>query len=418
MIWPRQLRPALNIVSIQARQVGHSSFAAIRYEANAIASGTGRATRKAVSSLSSVVRDFSAYVQTRSAATPPEIAAAFPAVQVAGESPTEAATPNSPPAISPGLSLTKALGLKVNRIVIDAGHGGDDSGSIGAAGATEKMLTLDVAQRLGRLFQSRMPQMEVIYTRSDDSFLPPEQRTALANERGADLFLSIHANSSQNSGASGIETYYLSLDDATGPLEIAARENAMAQSALHELPEMLKKIASSDKIAESREFAANIEEALEKSTGRPGRGVRKAPFIVLVGANMPAVLTEISFLSNTEDEQWLADPDHREQIAEGLFQGVKLYLKRMNQPSKIAENHDHPAAAENDAPLPDRKRLDCSAAAGVTVPLARLCATPAELFAKQIATPGLHNHSANDFTASRRLGINPTEPGQLFPLGR
>jgi N-acetylmuramoyl-L-alanine amidase len=227
-------------------------------------------------------------------------------------------------------SLTRALGLKINRIVIDAGHGGPDTGSTGATGLMEKELSLDLVHRLGNLIQKHLPATEVIYTRNDDSFVPLERRTALANEVGGDLFLSIHANSSDNRDARGVETYYLSLSDATAPMEVAARENALFQGSTHELPELLKKINDNEKITESRDLAMDIQESLEKRIGNYDRGVRKAPFIVLIGANMPAVLAEVSFLSNTQDEQWLMKAENRERVAEGLYDGIKNYFYSTN----------------------------------------------------------------------------------------
>jgi N-acetylmuramoyl-L-alanine amidase len=227
-------------------------------------------------------------------------------------------------------SLTRALGLKTNRIVIDAGHGGPDTGSTGANGLMEKELSLELVHRLGDLLQKRLPGTEVIYTRDDDSFIPLERRAEIANQVGCDLFLSIHANSSDNRSASGVETYYLSLSDATDPMEVAARENAMSQGSMHELPELLKKITDDEKIAESRDLATDIQESMEKHIGKHSRGVRKAPFIVLVGVNMPAVLAEVSFLSNPQDEQWLMKSENRERVAEGLYDGIKSYLQSTN----------------------------------------------------------------------------------------
>jgi N-acetylmuramoyl-L-alanine amidase len=232
-------------------------------------------------------------------------------------------------------TLTRTLGLKISRIVIDPGHGGHDTGTIGPTGLMEKDLCLDVALRLGKIIQQRLPGAEVVYTRSDDTFIPLEERTRVANESKADLFISIHANSSHDHAARGIETYYLNLKGSPDAMEVAARENATAQESIHDLEDIVKKIARSEKIDESREFAADIQESLARRIQKlnktvKDRGVRKAPFVVLVGADMPSILTEISFLSNPADEQLLKKPEHRQRVAEGLYQGMANYLQSLN----------------------------------------------------------------------------------------
>jgi N-acetylmuramoyl-L-alanine amidase len=232
-------------------------------------------------------------------------------------------------------TLTRTLGLKIGRIVIDPGHGGHDTGTIGPSGLMEKDLCLDVALRLGKIIQQRLPGADVVYTRSDDTFVPLEDRTNIANEAKADLFISIHANSSQDHAARGIETYYLNLKGTAEAMEVAERENATAQEGVHDLQDLVKKIARTEKIDESREFAEDIQDSLSKriqASGRPmkNRGVRKAPFVVLIGADMPSILTEISFLSNPADEKLLKKPEQRQKVAEGLYQGVASYLQSMN----------------------------------------------------------------------------------------
>ncbi|HMF53687.1 MAG TPA: N-acetylmuramoyl-L-alanine amidase [Edaphobacter sp.] len=226
-------------------------------------------------------------------------------------------------------SLVRALGLKIGRIVIDAGHGGHDSGTIGVDGLEEKDVVLDVALRLGKLLHERLGS-EIIYTRSDDTFIPLETRTAIANKAQADLFLSIHANSSSDSSARGVETYYLNFTSQPDALEVAARENAVSDQSIHQLSDLVKKIALKDKIDESREFASNVEEnlyaGLERgNTGLKNRGVKKAPFVVLIGANMPSILTEISFVTNPKDADQLRQPEYRQRVAESLYKGVAKY---------------------------------------------------------------------------------------------
>ena len=227
-------------------------------------------------------------------------------------------------------TLTRALGLKIARIVIDPGHGGHDTGTIGPTGLKEKDVVLDVGLRLKKLLESKTG-AEVIMTRSDDTFIPLEERTAIANEKGADLFISIHANASRDKRARGIETYYLNFTSNPEALEVAARENATTQESVHQLQDLIKKIALTEKIQESQDFAVQVQREvytrLRKLTGeQKDRGTKKAPFVVLIGANMPSVLAEISFLTNPRDERLLKKPDHREEIAKALHRGISSYV--------------------------------------------------------------------------------------------
>ena len=226
-------------------------------------------------------------------------------------------------------SLVRALGLKIGRIVIDAGHGGHDTGTIGADGILEKDVVLDVALRVVQLLHDRLG-AEIIYTRSDDTFIPLETRTAIANKAQADLFLSIHANSSPDASARGVETYYLNFTSSPDALETAARENAVSDQSIHQLSDLVKKIALKDKIEESREFASDVESSLygglqKGNAGLKDRGVKKAPFVVLIGANMPSILAEISFVTNEKDARQLREPEYRERVAESLYKGVAKY---------------------------------------------------------------------------------------------
>ena len=241
-------------------------------------------------------------------------------------------------------SLTRALGLKIGRIVVDAGHGGHDSGTLGPGGIQEKDVVLDVALRLGKLLRQRMGS-EVIYTRDDDTFIPLEERTAIANKSQADLFISVHGNSSSDPTARGVETYYLNFTTSPDALEVAARENAVSDESIHELSGLVKKITLKDKIDESREFAADVDSSLYAGLerGNPGlrdRGVKKAPFVVLIGANMPSILAEISFLTNPDDAAQLRDPQYRERIAESLYRGVAKYVNGLSG-LRVAQNSGH-----------------------------------------------------------------------------
>ena len=232
-------------------------------------------------------------------------------------------------------NLIRALGLKVGRVVIDAGHGGHDTGSIGPGGLREKDLVLDIASRLGELIQSRLG-AEVIHTRTDDQFIPLKERTKLANISQADLFVSVHANSSRLKNIRGVETYYLSFTTSSSAMAVASRENAAAQRSIHELQGLLSKIALTEKIQESREFAGQIQKALYsglsgETKGLRNRGVRKAPFMVLIGAEMPAVLAEVGFLSNASDEKLLKAGSYRQKVAEHIYKGVEKYANSLSK---------------------------------------------------------------------------------------
>jgi N-acetylmuramoyl-L-alanine amidase len=250
------------------------------------------------------------------------------------------------PTASGDRSLTRVLGLKIGKIVIDAGHGGHDTGTIGPNGLEEKDLVLEVARRLGKMLETRLG-AEVVYTRKDDTFVPLETRTAIANQARADLFVSIHANSSHDPDARGVETYYLNFTSSPEALEVAARENAVSEKSIFELQDLVKKIALKEKIEESREFAGDVQESLHdglaaKSAGIRDRGVKKAPFIVLIGANMPSILAEISFVSNPADEHRLATSEYRQRIADSLYRGIEKYVDGLSG-VKVASKMDKTA---------------------------------------------------------------------------
>lgn len=257
-----------------------------------------------------------------------------------------ALTREARPTANGEVSLIRALGLKIGRIVVDAGHGGHDTGTIGPKGLQEKDLVLDVALRLGKLLQNQMG-AEVVFTRDDDTFIPLETRTAIANQAQADLFISVHANSSRDPSARGVETYYLNFTSSPDALEVAARENSVSQKSIHELQDLVKKITLKEKIDESREFAADVQRSLysgiaAKSPAVRNRGVKKAPFIVLIGANMPSILAEISFLSNPTDERRLQTPEYRQKIAEYIYKGTARYISGLSG-LKVAADTTSPA---------------------------------------------------------------------------
>lgn len=246
-------------------------------------------------------------------------------------------------------------------VVIDPGHGGHDTGTIGGSGLREKDLVLDVARRLKAYIKRNFPDVEVILTRDSDRFVALEERTAIANARRADLFISIHANASESRAASGVETYFLSPDRASAEdMKAAQRENARlaseksseaaagrqaaknGQAAQSEqaakkaetASQIVTSVSAGNRVAESRELARYIQSGLVRGIGAASprtaanRGVKHAPFTVLLGASMPSVLAEVSFMSNPRDEALLLTGHFRERIAASLFAGVNAFLKK------------------------------------------------------------------------------------------
>jgi N-acetylmuramoyl-L-alanine amidase len=261
---------------------------------------------------------------------PARPAAAKPVVSVAPAAPT------LPSANLDGkFSLSRQLGLGVARIVIDAGHGGHDPGAQGN-GVSESELTLDVATRLGRLLE-KQPGVEVVLTRDTDVFVPLEERTAIANREGADLFLSIHANASRNPHAKGIETYFLNFASNPDAEAVAARENSASGRAMHSLPDIVRAIALNNKIDESRDFADIVQHSMVRRLSSRNKqlkdlGVKQAPFVVLIGAAMPSVLAEISFVTHRQEGQLLKSSTYRQQIAEALLDAVLRYQQSLKRP--------------------------------------------------------------------------------------
>ena len=270
---------------------------------------------------------------TRTPAAPPVTSAPLVAPAAAPTPPRPADTTVITPAKAPTdgtRSLIRSLGLKLTRVVIDAGHGGHDTGSIGPTGFTEKELVLDVAQRLKQLVETSLG-AEVVMTRSEDAFVPLETRTSLANQQQADLFISIHANSSRVRSVRGVETFFLNFTSSREALETASRENAASERSIHELQDLVKKIMLRDKVDESRELAQHIQKAMAHRNGAgTDRGVKQAPFIVLTGANMPSILAEISFISNPQEERQIKTPAYRQAIADALFDGVRSYAESLS----------------------------------------------------------------------------------------
>ncbi|MGE3841998.1 MAG: N-acetylmuramoyl-L-alanine amidase [Vicinamibacterales bacterium] len=244
-----------------------------------------------------------------------------------------ASVPVAPAANASGsFSISRQLGLGVSRIVIDPGHGGHDPGALGPR-VKEAELVLDVALRVEKLLR-KIPGLEVALTRRTDTFVPLEERTAIANRFGADLFLSIHANASRNSAARGIETYFLNFASSADAAAVAARENAASSRSMHQLTDIVKAIALNNKLAESRELAHAVQTSLVKAVRAGDKGVRdlgvkQAPFVVLVGASMPSVLAEISFITNPTDAQRLRSATSRQRIAESLADALVKYQRAL-----------------------------------------------------------------------------------------
>jgi len=239
-----------------------------------------------------------------------------------------------PPAVngSGGFSLSRQLGLGVARVVIDPGHGGHDPGAMNK-GLSEAELVLDVAVRLEKLLLKQRG-VEVVLTRRSNVFVPLEERTAIANREGADLFLSIHANASEDDRARGIETYFLNFAPNPAAEAIAARENAASARTMRQLPDIVKAIALNNKIDESRDFASLVQSSLMDRLKRANKrikdlGVKQAPFMVLIGATMPSILAEVSFLTNRQEAALLRGGAYRQQIAEALFTGVMRYQRSL-----------------------------------------------------------------------------------------
>ena len=249
-------------------------------------------------------------------------------------------SPTSPAANSNGqFSLARQLGLGISRIVLDAGHGGHDPGARGN-GMNEAELVLDVTLRLRDLLE-KQPGIAVTLTRDSDEFIQLEERTAIANRTGADLFLSIHANASRNAQARGVETYFLNFASNPEAEAVAARENSASGKTMHSLPEIVRAIALNNKIDESRDFADMVQKSMVRRLSSKNRalrdlGVKQAPFVVLIGAGMPSVLAEISFITNKQDGTLLKTGAYRQQIAESLFEAIVRYQRSLKGVRAVA----------------------------------------------------------------------------------
>jgi N-acetylmuramoyl-L-alanine amidase len=238
-------------------------------------------------------------------------------------------------------SLSEALGLKIRTVVIDAGHGGHDPGAIGPTGLKEKDVNLRIAKALKEKLDKdgkKFGITKVYLTRSTDKFIPLEERTAIAKKQGADLFISIHCNAARNKQAYGIETYILSLTNDKASLAVAARENASTSISRSEMDKVLKQYLLGAKIEESQRLAGHVQTSVVNSVSAKyppvkNKGVKKAPFIVLIGADIPSILVETSFITNPRDEKRLKSNDYINKIADGIFAGVKRFSGEMQTAS-------------------------------------------------------------------------------------
>jgi N-acetylmuramoyl-L-alanine amidase/putative methionine-R-sulfoxide reductase with GAF domain len=231
------------------------------------------------------------------------------------------------------------------RIVVDAGHGGWDLGTVGRRGLLEKDLVLEISQRLGKLLESRLG-AEVIYTRRDDNYIPLDQRAILANTSQADLFVSVRANYSDLPSARGVETYYTNLFSAPGTQDLSnpagPKEAAMRSAAPKNLPIVtLTSAELRDRIEQSRRLAQSVQRSLygtlsTQNSGLRDRGIKEAGFVVLTESAMPGILAEVSFVSSPTDEQKLRSDGYREQIAEALYRGIARYAASSGKGVKVA----------------------------------------------------------------------------------
>jgi N-acetylmuramoyl-L-alanine amidase len=231
-----------------------------------------------------------------------------------------------------GGTLASVFGLKIKTIVLDPGHGGKDSGA-SYHGIHEKDLVLDIAKELYSLIKSEYKDIEVYMTRNRDVFIPLEARTAFANRKKADIFVSIHVNAAPNKNARGVETFVLNVTNDKNALEVAAFENQTTQKSMSDLQGILKDIMLNSKLEESLQLASFVQKNMHGNLYKSDRydlGVKQAPFYVLVGAKMPAVLVEAGFLSNKAEANMLKTAKYRKDVAEGIFKGLKHYLKIFN----------------------------------------------------------------------------------------
>ncbi len=234
----------------------------------------------------------------------------------------------------PTISLARQLGLNVNRIVIDPGHGGKDSGCKAHRKYKEKNITLALAKRLANRLKREIG-CEVFLTRDKDVFLSLEQRTAIANMKKADLFISLHVNAHKDGRIHGLETYFLNMATDQRAVMVAARENATSEKSISDLQTILNDLMMNTKIRESSRLAHQVQKGIVGSAKKRYKGIRslgvkQAPFYVLIGAQMPAVLVEVGFLSNRTERKRLMNKAYQERLAVGICDGIKCYIESID----------------------------------------------------------------------------------------
>lgn len=254
--------------------------------------------------------------------------------------PAQVPKTSQPPApTKSGYSMARQLGLGIKTIVIDPGHGGEDPGCMDKSGQKEKEIVLDISLRLKALLNKNDDNLDVILTRETDIFIPLENRTVIANQKKADIFISIHINSSQNKFRRGVESFYLNFSPDPRVNETAARENATTSKNISEMETIIKKIVRNSKIIESQALAEKIHKKLIKSLTAKyadikSLGTKGGPFWVLIGGEMPSVLVEIAHLSNPKEAQKLKQAAFRQQVAQGIFEGIMEYIQSLGKGQK------------------------------------------------------------------------------------
>jgi N-acetylmuramoyl-L-alanine amidase len=244
--------------------------------------------------------------------------------------------PVKPPDPLPsGYSMARQLGLGVRTIVLDPGHGGSDPGCIGKSGLEEKVITLDVSMALKKMLFEKAG-LNVILARESDIMVPLESRPVIANQKRADLFVSIHVNAHRDRKREGVETFFLNFSPDPAVVELAARENATSAKNIGQMKDIIQKIAQNSKADESRDLAERIQRNLLRSLSAANPkvkdlGVRGAPFWVLIGSEMPSVLVEISHLSNSSEEARLKTAKYRELAVQGIYNGIMEYIRSLGK---------------------------------------------------------------------------------------
>jgi N-acetylmuramoyl-L-alanine amidase len=234
-----------------------------------------------------------------------------------------------------GYSMARQLGLGIKTIVIDPGHGGSDPGCLDSLGQQEKDTALDISLRLKDLLKAN-PALAVILIRETDIHVPLENRTVIANQNRADIFISVHVNAFRKKDRRGVETFYLNFSPDPGVNELAAQENATTTKTVGEMDKIIKKIVQNSKIIESKELAQKIQENLVKCLSRnyteiKDLGTKGGPFWVLIGSEMPSILVEVSHLSNAQEAQRLKSGAYRQQIAQGIYEGIMAYIQSLGK---------------------------------------------------------------------------------------